>query len=55
VGQNLSVQQNLTSFSVAVVVHHAKSNRLADLRPLVPNVLAVIEHASPTAIAFIAT
>jgi predicted nuclease of predicted toxin-antitoxin system len=47
VDRNLSFQQNLTSFSVAVVVLQAKSNRLSDLRPLIPRVLAAIEHAVP--------
>jgi hypothetical protein len=45
VDRNLSFQQNLGSFSVAVVVLRAKSNRLADLRPLVPPLLAAIESA----------
>lgn len=45
VDRNLTFQQNLTSFSIAVVVLRAKSNRLADLRPLVPKLLAVIADA----------
>jgi len=47
VDRNLSFQQNLDSFSIAVVVLQAKTNRLADLRPLVPNPLAAIESAAP--------
>ena len=47
VDRNLSFQQNLVSLSIAVVVLHAKSNRLADLRPLVPSLLAAIESAEP--------
>jgi hypothetical protein len=53
VDRNLSFQQNLDSFSVAVVVLQAKTNRLADLRPLVPSLLAAIESALPGAAKFI--
>ena len=47
VDRNLSFQQNLEIFSIAVVVLQAKTNRLADLKALVPNLLAAIESASP--------
>ena len=47
VDQNLSFQQNLDVFSIAVVVLQAKTTRLADLRTLVPNLLAAIESALP--------
>jgi len=53
VDRNLSFQQNRISFSVAVVVLRAKSNRLADLRPLIPSVLAAIESAQPGTVKFI--
>jgi hypothetical protein len=53
VDRNLSFQQNLTSFSIAVVVLEAKTNRLADLRPLIPNVLAAIQHVLPGTVKFI--
>ena len=43
VDRNLSFQQNLDSFSIAVIVLQAKTNRLADLRPLVPSLLKVVE------------
>ena len=33
VDRNLSFQQDIVSFAVAVVVLHARTNRLADLRP----------------------
>jgi hypothetical protein len=36
VDRNLSFQQNLAALSIALVVLHARTNRLADLRPLVP-------------------
>jgi hypothetical protein len=54
VDRNLSFQQNLAALSIAVVVLHAKTNRLADLRPLVPRVLAAIESALPGAIKIVA-
>jgi hypothetical protein len=53
VDQNLSFQQNLNSFSIAVIVLEAKTNRLADLRPLVPKLLAAIETSHPGAANFI--
>ena len=53
VDRNLSFQQNLGNFSIAVVVLQAKTNRLADLRPLVPSLLAAIESALPGAAKFI--
>ena len=43
--RNLSFQQNLTAFSIAVVVLRARTNRLADLKPLVPKLLQVIAVA----------
>jgi hypothetical protein len=49
VDRNLSFQQNLGSVPIAVVVLGAKSNRLSDLRPLVPALLAAIESARPGA------
>ena len=36
VDRNLSFQQHLSQFSVAVIVLQAPTNRLKDLRPLVP-------------------
>jgi hypothetical protein len=44
---DLAFQQNLNIFSIAVVVLRAKTNRLADLRPLVPKLLAAIESTAP--------
>jgi hypothetical protein len=39
IDRNLSYQQNIANVRVAVIVLRAKSNRLADLRPLVPKLL----------------
>ncbi len=37
--RNLSFQQNLPKFNIAVLVLHAPSNRLDDLRELVPKII----------------
>ena len=42
VDQNLSFQQNLPNFNIAVLVLKAHSNRLADLKPLVPKLLSIL-------------
>jgi hypothetical protein len=42
VDRNLSFQQRLPKFNVAVLVLHAPSNRLADLRPLAPKILLIL-------------
>ena len=41
VDRNLSFQQHLPQFKIAVLVLSARSNRLADLQPLIPAMLAV--------------
>jgi len=45
--RNLSFQQNVRGFQMAVVVIHARTSRLADLLPLLPNLLRAIESAKP--------
>ena len=45
VDRKLPSQQNLNALAIAVVVLRARTNRLADLRPLVPDLLAVLPHA----------
>ena len=42
VDRNLSFQQNLPKFNIAVLVLHAPSNRLADLQPLAPKILSML-------------
>ena len=49
VDRNLSFQQNLGTFPIAVIVLRAKTNRLADLRPFVPSLMAAIASAAPGA------
>ena len=47
VDRNLSFQQPLAKFGIAVVVLRAKSNRLADLKPLAPKLLAALSGIGP--------
>lgn len=47
VNRNISVQQDISKFTIAVVVLVAKSNRRVDLRPLVPDLLAVLRAVLP--------
>jgi predicted nuclease of predicted toxin-antitoxin system len=47
VDQNLFFQQNFATLTIAVIVLRARTNRLADLRPLVPQLLAAIASAKP--------
>jgi hypothetical protein len=53
VDRNLSFQQDIVSFSIAVVVLRARPNRLADLRPLLPSLLSAIEATPPGTAKFI--
>ncbi len=47
VDRNLSFQQNLPKFNIAVIVLHAPTNRLVDLKPLAPGILAALPTAQP--------
>jgi hypothetical protein len=47
VDRNLSFQQRLTPLPIAVLILHAKTNRLADLRHLVPEILTALESPRP--------
>jgi hypothetical protein len=47
VDRNLSFQNDVNRSTVAVVVLHAKGNRLLDLRPLVPELLSVLSAVVP--------
>ena len=42
VDRNLSFQQNLPKFNIPVLVLQASSNRLDDLKPLAPKILATL-------------
>ena len=47
VDRNLSFQQSVIDFKLAVIVLHAASNRLDALLPLVPQLLQAIASATP--------
>ncbi len=53
VDRNLSFQQKLPAFKIAVIVLRARSNRLADLRPLVPDLLACIPNVTQGAVTYV--
>jgi Domain of unknown function (DUF5615) len=46
VDRNLSFQQNLPQFGIAVIVLHTISNRLANLKPLALRILEVLPTAA---------
>jgi hypothetical protein len=45
VDRNLPFQQHLSKFDIAVILLRAKSNRIADLVALVPELVSVIPNA----------
>ena len=53
VDRNLSFQQNLPGFAIAVVVLRAHSNRLTDLRSLVPDLLRQMPLANPGTVTYV--
>ena len=50
VDRNLQFQQNPETLAIAVIVLRARRNRLVDLRPLVPALLAAINQVRPGAL-----
>jgi hypothetical protein len=47
IDQNLSFQQNLSLIRIAVIVLQTRTNRLADLRPVAPRLLAALDSVKP--------
>ena len=47
VDSNLAFQQNLGALPVAVVILHAPSNKMEDLRPLLPRLLSALATIKP--------
>ena len=47
VDRNLAFQQNLPAAAIAVIILRARSNRLVDLRVLVPELMTAITSAEP--------
>jgi hypothetical protein len=50
VDRNLAFQQNISQFTIAVIVLQAPTNRLQDLRPLIPKLLQTIGTAPAGAV-----
>lgn len=46
---NIEYEQNLANLPIAVVVIHAPSNDIDDLRPLIPSILGLLSNLPPTA------
>jgi predicted nuclease of predicted toxin-antitoxin system len=44
VDRNLSFEQNLGQLPIPVIILHGVTNRLADLKPLVPELRQVVNH-----------
>jgi hypothetical protein len=53
VDRNLTFQQNLGTYPITVMVPRARTNRLADLRLLVPELLAALQSARAGAAVFV--
>ena len=51
--RNLSYQQDVSVFNIAVIVLIAQSNRIDDLAPLAPRVLEVLTTAKPGAVTIV--
>lgn len=54
VDRNLAFQQNPDALMVAVIVLHAPTNRLSDLKPLVPRLLATLASVKAGQITIVA-
>ena len=50
VDRNLAFQQNVPALTLAVIVLRAPTNRLADLRRLIPTLLTALAAAEPGAV-----
>ncbi|MGH7984052.1 MAG: hypothetical protein ACREFF_13015 [Candidatus Udaeobacter sp.] len=46
-------QQNIGRYSIAVIALRAPSNRLADTRPLMPALLALLAQVKPGTVTFL--
>lgn len=55
VDRNLSFQQHLPGFDIAVVVLRSHSNRLQDLLPLIPSIRHALNHAKRGEVTWIGT
>jgi hypothetical protein len=55
VDSNLAYQQNLANLPVAVVVLRAASNKIEDIRPLLPALLAALDFLNPCELRVVGT
>jgi len=55
VDRKISVQQDLTAFNIAVVLIRSRSNRLEDIRTLVPQLLETLNRVTPRALTTVGT
>jgi len=53
VDRNLAFQQNFATFTIAVIVLRARTNRLADLLPLASRLLAALPAVERGAVTFV--
>jgi hypothetical protein len=53
VDRNLAFQQNLPAVDIAVIVMRARSNRLSEILPLVPELLEAIPAAPSGAVTYV--
>jgi predicted nuclease of predicted toxin-antitoxin system len=51
---NMVHQQNIGKYNIAVVALRARSNRLADTRPLMPALLDLLPQLKPGTVTFVA-
>ena len=45
--RNVEFQQNLSTLPIAILIVLAKSNRMEDVKPLVPEILKELNHLPP--------
>jgi hypothetical protein len=50
---NLTAQQNMKGLSFAVIVLRARSNKIEDIRPLIPQILEALSVATPGQVAVV--
>ena len=50
---NLTAQQNMKGLSFAVIVLRARSNKIEDIRPLIPQILEALSVAEPGQVAVV--
>jgi len=51
---NLTAQQNMKGLSFAVIVLRARSNKIEDIRPLIPQILEALASTKPGQISVVA-